>query len=39
VFAIYNGKHPKKILPMNEGDFPVWPIVGQVLQGKSWHEM
>ena len=33
--GIYRGKHPGKTLPRNAGDFPVWPIVGQVLQGMA----
>ena len=34
-WILYRGRHPQKILPLNAGDFPVWPILGQVLQGKQ----
>lgn len=32
--GIYRGRSPIKMLPLNAGDFPVWPIFGQILQGK-----
>jgi cytochrome P450 len=32
LWFLYKGKAPQKILPINAGDFPIFPIVGQVLQ-------
>jgi len=33
-YSLYRGRHPKRIMPLTDADYPVWPIFGQVLHSE-----